>query len=182
MSRTVSFIVRSERVGTAGFLEDIQDAIWSVDGSLPLANVQTMNDYYERSMARTSLTLVLLTITGAMALLLGLVGVYGVISHMLSQRTKEIGIRIALGAQNADLKRMLLSQVLLLVTVGVALGLGGAATLSGFLESQLFGVTALDPTTYLVVSALLVAAAALAGYLPARRVIRIDPVQALREE
>ncbi len=96
--------------------------------------------------------------------------------------TKEIGIRIALGAQNADLKRMLLSQVLFLVTVGVALGLGGAATLSGLLESQLFGVTALDPTTYLVVSTLLVAAAALAGYLPARRVIRIDPVQALRED
>jgi predicted permease len=182
MSRGVYFLIRSERVGTAGFLDDVQQAIWSVDGSLPLGSVQTMGEVYRRSTARTSLTLVLLSITGAMALALGLVGIYGVVSYTLTQRTREIGIRMALGARGAALKRMLVSQVLRLVAVGVALGLGGAALLTRLMESLLFGVGALDATTYVTVAATLVIAAALAAYLPARRVTRIDPMQALRED
>jgi hypothetical protein len=182
MSRTVTFVVRSERVGTSGFLEDLQRAIWSVDASLPLASVQTLGDFYDAATARAALTLVLLAITGGMALLLGLVGIYGVISYMLSQRTREIGIRIALGARHAALKRMLLSQVLLLVLIGVGLGLIGAAATTRLMESQLYGVTALDPATYGLVTLLLVATAALAGYLPARRVTRVDPMSALRAE
>ena len=182
MSRDVYFFVRSERVGTAGFIDEIQRAIWSVNGSVPLGRVQTMGELYQRSTARTSLTLVLLSITGAMALALGLVGIYGVISYILTQRTREIGLRIALGARNAALKRMLLSQVLLVVVVGVALGLAGAALLTRLMESLLFGVGALDVTTYVTVSAILVITAALAAYLPARRVTRIDPMQALRAE
>jgi ABC-type antimicrobial peptide transport system permease subunit len=133
-------------------------------------------------MARTSLTLVLLAITGAMALLLGLVGIYGVVSYTLSQRTREVGIRMALGAQSAQLKGMLVGQVLLLVLIGIALGLGGAATLTRLMESLLFGVAALDPVTYVVVATVLLATATLAGWLPARRVTRIDPMRALREE
>ena len=117
--------VRSEQVGTAGFIDEIQQAIWSVNGSVPLGRVQTMGEVYQRSTARTSLTLVLLSITGAMALALGLVGIYGVISYMFTQRTREIGVRMALGARNAALKRLLLSQVLAVVAVGVALGLAG---------------------------------------------------------
>jgi predicted permease len=182
MSRTVTFVVRSERIGTPGFLEDIQGAIWSVDPSLPLASVQTLGDLYERSMARTALTLVLLAITGGMALLLGLVGIYGVISYTLAQRTREIGIRMALGARDAALKRMLLGRVLALVLVGAVLGVGGAAAMSRLMESLLFGVTALDPATYALVAVMLVATAAVAGYLPARRVTRVDPMQALRAE
>jgi putative ABC transport system permease protein len=181
-SRNVTYVLRSERVGTPGFVEEIQSAIWSVSGSLPLASVQSMDDVYRRSLARTSLTLVLLAITASMALLLGLIGVYGVISYSLAQRTHEIGVRLALGAQTATLKRMLLGQVLLLVGVGVGLGLAGAAALSRSLRTLLFGVGELDPATYVAVAAVLIVAALLAGYLPARRVTRIDPMQALRTE
>ena len=177
MSRTVSFVIRSNRVGTAGLLQDIQRAVWAVNSNLPLANVETMGDIYERSMSRTSLTLMLLVITGAMALLLGLVGIYGMISYMVSQRTRDIGIRIALGAPTATLKWMFLSQGLRLVGIGVVLGLGGAVVLTRLMNTLLFGVTALDPATYVAVSALLVAAAVAAIYLSVRRVVRIDPMQ-----
>jgi predicted permease len=182
LGRFVSFVIRSERVGTAGFIDDIQAAVWSVNGNLPLIGVQTLGDLYQRSIARTSLTLVLLGITGAMALLLGLVGIYGVVSYTLSQRTREIGIRMALGARNAQLKGMLVKQVLLLALLGVALGLGGAAALTRLMKSLLFGVAALDPVTYAVMAAVLLATATLAGWLPARRVTRIEPMRALREE
>ena len=182
MSRAAYFFVRSERVGKAGFIDDLQQAIWSVNGSLPLGSVQTMGEIYHRSTARTSLTLALLSITGAMTLALGLVGIYGVITYTLAQRTREIGVRMALGAGNAGLKRMLLRQVLLLVAMGVALGLGGAALLARLMKSLLFGVGALDVTTYVTVSAILVITAALAAYLPARRVTRLDPMQAMRKE
>lgn len=182
LSRTVTFVVRSERVGTAGFLQELQGAVWSVDSSLPLGSVQTLGDFYDRAMARTALTLVMLASAGAMALGLGLVGIYGVISYMLSQRTREIGIRMALGAQTGSLKRLLLGKVLALVLVGVALGLGGAVALAQAMESLLFGVTALDLRTYAIVAVALVAAAAIAGYLPARHVTRVDPMQALRAE
>jgi ABC-type antimicrobial peptide transport system permease subunit len=181
-SRSVFFFIRSERVGTAGFLDEIGQAVWSVDASLPLGSAQTLGELYDRSMARTSLTLVLLAITAGMALALGLVGVYGVISYLLAQRTREIGIRMALGAQHGVLKRLLLGHVLTLVAVGVVLGLGGAAALARLMESMLFGVSTLDPMTYVAVSAILLSAAVLAGYLPARRVTRIDPMAALRTE
>ena len=182
LSRSVTFFVRSDRVGTAGFLDDVQQAVWSVNGNLPLGSVQTLGAVYRDSMTRTSLTLVLLGITGAMSLLLGLVGIYGVISYLVAHRTRELGIRIALGARHGALQRMLLQHLLLLVGVGVALGLGGAAVLTRLMESLLFGVAALDPVTYAVVAAVLTATAALAGWLPARRATRIDPIRALREE
>jgi hypothetical protein len=181
MSRDVFFFVRSERVGTTGFLDDIERAIWSVNGASALGSVQTLGEVYQRSIARTWLTLVLLAITGAMALSLGLVGIYGVIGYILTERRREMGVRMALGAQYATLKRMLLKQVLVLVIVGMALGLGGAAAVTRLMKSLLFGVSALDPATYIVVAAVLLLTAALAGYLPARRVTRIDPIQALRE-
>jgi putative ABC transport system permease protein len=182
IGRYVSFVIRSERVGTTGFLDDVQAAVWSVNGNLPLAAVQTLGDLYQRSMARASLTLVLLATTAAMALLLGLVGIYGVVSYTLSQRTREIGIRMALGAQTAQLKGMLLRQVLLLALIGIALGLGGAAGLTQLMRSLLFGVTALDPVTYVVTAAVLFVTAALAGWVPTQRVTRIEPMRALREE
>jgi predicted permease len=181
-SRFAYFFVRSERVGTLGFLREIEQAVWAVNGNLPLGSVQTLGDLYDRSMARTSLTLVLLTITGAMALVLGLVGIYGVLSYVLAQRTREIGIRIALGAQATQVKRMMLGQVLALVGIGVAVGLGGAALLTRLMESLLFGVRAFDPITYVAVAAILVVTGALAGYLPARRATRVDPMSALRAE
>ncbi len=181
-SRVVYFFVRSDRVGTAGFVDDLAQAIWSVDPALPLGSVQTLGDVHRRSMARTSLTLVLLAVTAGMALLLGVLGIYGVVSYMLSRRTHEIGVRMALGAQHAALQRMLLGQVLVPVGTGIVLGLAGAALLTRALQSLLFGVTALDPATYLGVAATLAAAAACAAYLPARRVTRVGPMHALRAE
>ncbi|HEX5047592.1 MAG TPA: ABC transporter permease [Gammaproteobacteria bacterium] len=182
MSRQAVFFVRSERAGTPGFVEDLQRAVRSLNAQLPLGSVQTLGEVYDRSLWRTSLTLVLLAITAGMALALGLVGIYGVISYVLAQRTREIGIRMALGAPNAALLSLILGRVLVLVGMGVALGLGGAAALTRLMRSLLFGVTALDPMTYAAVSAVLIATALLAGYLPARRVARVDPMQALRAE
>ncbi len=163
-------------------LRDIEQAVWAVNDNLPLGNVATLGEIYDRSMARTSLTLVLLGITAAMALVLGLVGIYGVLSYVVTQRTREIGIRMALGARDAQLKSALLGNVLVLIGVGVGVGLGGAALLTRLMESQLFGVTALDPTTYVAVTAILIVTGVLAGYLPARRATRIDPMSALRAE
>ena len=181
-TRVMFYFVRSERVGDPGFVEELQRAVWAVNPELPLGSVEPLGAVYERSMARTSLTLVLLAITSGMALLLGLVGIYAVIAYVFAQRTRELGIRIALGARAGALKGMLVRHVFVLVGVGVVLGAGGAVALSRLMESLLFGVRALDPTTYIAVSGSLFAVALLAGYLPARRVTRIDPMQSLRAE
>jgi predicted permease len=181
-TRTMYYFVRSQRLGDPGFVEELQRAVWAVNPELPLGSVEPLGAVYERSMARTSLTLVLLAITSGMALLLGLVGIYAVIAYVLAQRTRELGIRMALGARAGALKGMLVRQVVALAAIGVALGIGGAAALSRLIESLLFGVTPLDPATYIVVSGTLFAIALLAGYLPARRVTRIDPMQSLRAE
>ena len=133
-------------------------------------------------MARTSFTLVMLAIAGGMGLVLGIVGIYGVIAYVVSQRIREIGIRTALGAQPAGLLGMFVRQGLWLAGIGAALGLVAAAGLTRLMSSLLFGVTALDPVTYTAVSALLIAVGVLASYLPARRAIAVDPVQALRAE
>jgi predicted permease len=182
ITRHMSFAVRSQRAGTTSFAQELQRAVSSVDRSLPIAALETMDDIYARSLARTSLTLTLLGIAGAMALALGVVGVYGVLSYMLAQRTREIGIRIALGAQDSAIKRLMLGQVVGLVAIGIALGLGGASVLTRFMESLLFGVAALDLETYVLGAVALLSAAALAAYLPARRATRVDPMQALRAE
>jgi len=181
-SSTVFYFVRSERVGTPGFVDDLAHAIWTVSADVPLGSVQTLGDVYRTSIARTSLTLVLLAITASMALLLGVIGIYGVIAYMLTQRTREIGIRMALGARGELLKLMVLKEVLGLVGIGVALGLAGAVTSTRLMSALLFGVSALDPITYFAVCALLVSAALTAAYLPARRATRVDPMQALRAE
>jgi ABC-type antimicrobial peptide transport system permease subunit len=117
-----------------------------------------------------------------MALALGIIGIYGVISYAVAQRTREIGIRLALGAQKNELKWMFVRSALTLTVVGVAIGIAAAATLTQSMKSLLFGITPLDPLTYVTVPLVLVAAAALASYLPARRPASINPVEALRVE
>jgi putative ABC transport system permease protein len=176
------FAIRSSRTATQGLLAEARQAIWSMDGRQPVFLVTTLKILYDQSMARTSFTLVMLAIAGGMALVLGFVGIYAVIAYAVSQKTREIGIRMALGAQPAGLSRMFVVHGLLLAGFGAALGLAVAAGLTRLMSSLLFSVKALDPLTYAAVSALLIAAAVLASYLPARRAMAIDPVEALRAE
>ncbi len=180
--RAVTFTIRSDRAGTEGFLNQARQAVLSVNSNLPVAAVRTMRDLYDQSVARTSFTLVMLAIAGAMALVLGIIGIYGVISYGVSQRRREIGIRLALGARQDELKRMFVGEGLLLASIGVAIGLVAAAGLMRLMKSLLFGISPLDPLTYASVPVILVAATVLASYLPARRAAAVDPVEALRAE
>jgi predicted permease len=180
--RTVSYIVRSKRVGSPSLLADVQHAVWSANASLPLGNVRTLDEIYGKSLARTSFTLVMLAIAGAMALLIGLVGIYGVISYSVSQRTREIGIRMALGARRAELTRLFLANAFVLVLIGVVCGLAGAVAMTRALKSLLFDVSPLDPLTYAAVSIGLIAAALIASYVPALRATAVDPLEALRAD
>ena len=180
--RNLSYVVRSTRTGSSGFLNEVSRAVWSVNPNLPLASVHTMLEIYEKSLARTSFTLVMLAIAGAMALLLGVVGIYGVISYSVSQRTREIGIRMALGAKKEELMRMFVGQGLRLALVGVACGLVAAVGLTRLMKSLLFEVKPLDPLTFGVVALGLIFAAALASYLPALRATAVDPLEALRAD
>jgi predicted permease len=178
--RTVYFAIRSNRAGTQTFINEMQQAVWSVNSNLPVADISTMQEIYSDSMARTSFTLVMLAIAGSMALVLGIIGIYGVISYTVSQRTREIGIRLALGAQKSELKWMFVRSALTLTAVGIVIGMGSAAGLMQLMKSLLFGTSPLDPATYLVVLFVLAASAVAASYLPARRAAAVDPVEALR--
>jgi predicted permease len=183
--RAVTFVVRSDRAGTESFIREMQQAVWSVNAGLPLASVRTMQEIYGQSLARTSFTLVMLAIAGTMALVLGIIGIYGVISYAVSQRTREIGIRLALGAEKNKILRMVIGQGLRLAVTGIAVGVVAALLLArmvSIFSSLLYGVRASDPLTIVTVSAILAAVAALACYLPARRAASIEPMHALRAE
>jgi predicted permease len=180
--RAVTFAIRSERVGTESFLNEVRTAVWSVNSELPLASVQTMQEVYDRSVAQTSFTLVMLATAGAMALALGIIGIYGVISYTVSQRKREFGIRLALGAQGGDVLQMVLSHGAKMALVGVAIGIGAALGLTKLMANLLFGVKPGDPVTFAAVTVLLICVALLACYVPARRAMRVDPMTALREE
>ena len=182
VSRSGVFLVRTNRAGTEGFLNEAHEAIWSVNANLPVFQERTLEDLYNQSMARTSFTLVMLAIAGGMALLLGIIGIYGVISYAVTQRTREIGIRMALGAHAGELQRMFVRYGLILAVVGVAIGAAAAVGLSRLMKSLLFEVSPLDPVTYAAVAVVLVTSAALASYLPARRAAAVDPLDALRAE
>jgi predicted permease len=180
--RFVTFAIRNSRAGNENLLAEVQRAVSSVNANLPMASVRTMQEIYDASLARTSFTLVMLAIAGSMALLLGVIGIYGVISYGVSQRTREIGIRLALGAQKGELQWMFVRSAFLLTAIGVAIGLGTAAALMQSMKSLLFNISPLDPFTYITVPLVLAASAALASYLPARRAAAVDPVEALRTE
>ena len=180
--RSVYFAIRSNRAGTQTFINEMQQAVWSVNSNLPVAEISTMQEIYTDSMARTSFTLVMLAIAGVMAFALGILGIYGVISYAVSQRTREIGIRMALGAKKSELAWMFVRSALVLTGVGTAVGLGAAAALVRLMQTLLFGISPLDPITFAAVPVALVTAAALASYLPARRTAAVDPVEALRAE
>jgi predicted permease len=177
-----AFGIRSPRAGSEAFLKEVREAVWSVNPNLPLSRVNTLGYYYTRSMARTSFTLIMLAVAGSMALLLGVVGIYGVIACSVSQRVREIGIRMALGAQQQSVTRIFVRHGLILTGVGAAFGLVAAAIVMRLMSSLLFHVNPVDPLTYAAVTIGLIATAFVASYLPSRRAATVDPVEALRAE
>ncbi len=180
--RDAAYVIRSPRAGSEAFMKEVRQAVWSVNANLPLSSVHTVEYFYKRSMARTSFTLVMLAVAGGMALLLGVVGIYGVIAYSVSQRKREIGIRMALGAQRQTVSGMFVRHGLLLTGIGVGCGLVSAAILMRLMASVLFRVSPVDPLTYFAVSAGIIAVACVASYLPARRAATVDPIETLRAE
>ena len=182
VQRSATYVVRSSRAGSQNFAEEVSRAVWSINPNLPVARVRTLEEIVNRSLARTSFTLVMLAISGAMALLLGVAGIYGVIAYAVSQRTREIGIRMALGAQRQTVTRMFVRDGLSLTAIGMVAGLGAAFGLMRLMRSLLFEVSPADPLTYIAVCGALAAAAMFASYVPARRATSVNPVRALRAE
>jgi ABC-type antimicrobial peptide transport system permease subunit len=163
-------------------MRELQSAVWSVNPNLPVANARTLDAIRSASMAQTSFALTMLAIAAAVALLLGIVGIYGVIAYIAAQRTREIGVRMALGAESRDVSRLFVRHGLTLTAIGLAIGVAASIGLTRFMSTLLFGVSATDPITYAAVSAILGAVALLATWLPARRAARIDPMVALRAD
>jgi predicted permease len=182
VQRYVTIALRTPRAGSQAFMKEVQQAVWSVDGDLPLADVRTLGSLYTKSMARTSFTLIMLSVAGGMALLLGVVGIYGVISYAVSQRTREIGIRMALGAQRNAITGMFVRHGLLLTGIGIAFGMVAAFATMRLMSSLLYDVSPVDPMTYTIIPLGIAAIAWLACYLPSRRAATVDPVNALRAE
>ncbi|HUJ83247.1 MAG TPA: ABC transporter permease [Candidatus Acidoferrales bacterium] len=181
-SRDVEFVLRSPRTNSESFLNEVRQVVWSLNSSLPLAEVHALDFFYRRSLARTRFALIMLGVAGGMALLLGVIGIYGVIGCSVSQRTREIGIRMALGAQQKALVSMFVRHGLTLTAIGVAVGLVSAFAVVRLMSSLLFKVSPVDPVVYGAAAIGLIATALLASYLPSRRASAVDPIEALRAE
>jgi ABC-type antimicrobial peptide transport system permease subunit len=180
--RGATFAIRSERAGAEAFLHEVAAAIHAVNPGLPLAKVRTLKEVYRRSMARTSFALVLLGIAGGIALILAIVGVYGVLAYAAAQRRHEVGIRLTLGAEPNAIKWLFVRKGIVLNWIGGIGGLILALSLSRGISSLLFGITPLDPFSYIASGLVISAAVLAASYLPARRAVSVDPVETLRAE
>ena len=175
-------LVVSTNVEPLSLAATVRKAVWEIDKDQPVSDVSTMEDVLSESIARQRFSMLLLGIFAALALALAAVGIYGVLSYSVAQRTHEMGVRMALGAQRSDVLRLVVGQGLKLVLVGVALGLAAAFVLTRVMSSLLFGVSATDPTTFITISLVLTGVAVLASYIPARRATKVDPMIALRYE
>jgi putative ABC transport system permease protein len=180
VQRSIVYSIRTSRLSTPGFLNEIQKAVWSVNGNLPVANVRTMREIYDNSMAQTSFTLVILGIAASVTLLLGVVGIYGVIAYVVAQRRREVGIRMALGAAAGEVQRLFLRHGSVIAGAGLVIGAIAAAALMKLIGSLLFGVSPFDPVTYGASLVTLGFIALLATWLPARQATRVDPSISLR--
>jgi len=180
--RGVTFVVRSQRAGSEALTQEMQQAVWQINGELPVSGLRSMQEITSKSLARTSFALTMLGIAAAMALALGIIGIYGIISYSVVQRTREMGIRIALGAQKSELRWLFVRSALALTGIGLVIGLGAAAAVAQLMRTLLFGISPLDPLSFAVVALILVAAAALASLLPASRVFAINPADVLKAE
>jgi predicted permease len=177
----VAVVLRTEGDSTV-IMGNVRRAIGEIDPRDVIYAVQTMDDVLAGSLAARRLSMILLAIFAGLALVLACVGIYGVISYLVGQRTREIGVRMALGAQRADVMRLILGQGTRMALLGVAVGIAAALGLTRLMSSQLFGVTAHDPLTFVEVAVILLVVAVLACYIPARRAMRVDPLEALRYE
>jgi ABC-type antimicrobial peptide transport system permease subunit len=180
-SPELALLVRT-RGEASGLAEAIAREVRAVDPALPLYAVRTMDDLLSGSVAQRRFLMRILVVFGAAAVGLALLGIYGVISYSVSQRTREIGIRMAIGAQHRDVSRMVVRHGLTLTAAGAAAGLAGALALSQLCKSQLFGVQPSDPVTLVTVLVVMGLVATAAAWLPARRAARVDPIIALRRE
>jgi predicted lysophospholipase L1 biosynthesis ABC-type transport system permease subunit len=178
--RTPGYVIRSARAGSSALLKDVGAAVWSVNPDLPLASVRTQQEIYEKSLARTSFALVMLSIAGSMAFLLGIAGIYGVISYSVSQRRREIGIRVALGADGRRILAGIFGRAVAQLAAGVGLGLAAAAALDWLGDGSLTGghMLLLLPA----VSAVIGVVGIIAAVTPARHGLAVQPVEALRSE
>jgi putative ABC transport system permease protein len=176
-----SLVLRTSR-DPASLADGVRQAVRSLDPNLPVDQIRTMEDRVAQSLAQSRFKMVLLTLFAGLALVLAAVGLYGVVSYSVAQRTHEIGIRMALGAERRNVLRLVVRQGMVVVLIGVAVGLAGAWYASRFLAGQVYGVSAKDPVTFLAVPLVLLAVALLANYLPARRATQVDPLVALRQE
>jgi putative ABC transport system permease protein len=180
-NRSLALVVRSER-RNAGLLPSIEMALRAIAPSVPVYAVRTMDELMERAVARERVSAVILIVFAAVAIVLAAVGLYGLISHGVTERVHEIGVRMALGADRRDVVRLFLRQGLATALVGTAVGVAAALALTRFIKDLLFGVEPADPLTFAAVIAGLVVIAAAASYVPARRATRVNPVVALRME
>jgi ABC-type antimicrobial peptide transport system permease subunit len=180
LPRNVDYLIRTRRAGSAVFIEELKQALARVNASVPLAKVRTLEEVYRKSMARTALVLALMGIAGGMALVLGVVGIYGVVAYAVARRRKDIGIRMALGASGASVAGLFLRDGLRTALMGAVIGLLAALGLTRLMASMLFGVGPLDPLTYGAVAMVLLGAAALASWWSARRAAAVNPIEALR--
>ncbi len=177
---SMMYSIRSERLPEPGFLDQVRNTVWEVNPNLPLANVRALDEVVSRSMARTSFTLVMVAIAGVVALVLGTVGIYGVTSYVVAQRTREIGVRMALGAQRNDVSALVLRQGLAVTAVGLLVGLAGAVGITRLMTAILYQVDPVDPVTYATTAVLLLGVSLVACWIPARRASGVDPVVALK--
>jgi putative ABC transport system permease protein len=178
----VQIAVRTAPENSLTLLPAVQQAVWNVNKSVPLGNPRSMHDMIARSLLQKKFTMLLLTIFAGAALLLAAIGLYGVISYSVAQRTRELGIRIALGAQKSDVLRLILRQGMTLVAIGVVAGLAASIGLTRLMATLLYGVSATDPITFLALSITLLSVAFVACWLPARRAGAVDPIVALHAE
>ena len=176
-----TFVIRANN-DALSLIPEVRSAVWSVDSDQPLIQIRTMQRVMDESIWRQHFSVTLLFILAAVALLLSIVGLYGVISYSVSQRTHEIGIRVALGAARQDILKIVIGQGFMWVLFGVIIGLAGAFALTRFLTSMLFDVRPTEPVIFAAVTALLIVVAAAACYLPARRASNVDPMEVLRNE
>jgi putative ABC transport system permease protein len=180
-ANSVAVVLRTEGDPTA-VMSSVRRAVEEIDSREAVYNVQTMEEVVSNSFAARRLSMILLSVFAALALVLACVGIYGVISYLVGQRTHEIGVRMAMGAQRSDVLRLVIGHGARMAFVGVAIGIGAALGLTRLMANQLFGVSAHDPLTFAGVAMLLIIVAIAACYIPARRAMRVDPMIALRYE